>query len=153
MITLHYLRHIKLEQTQSPLYFYESIAMTEKKTKFLSAYVVYVDIMTKCIKCEWRQCVVGASVRLTWTARFKLTYWGRVMHICVSKLTIIASDNGLLPGWHQAIIWTKAEILLIRTLGTNFSESLCEIQTFSFKKMHLKMLSEKGNNFVSASMC
>ena len=26
-----------------------------------------------------------------------LTHWGRVMHICVSKLTIIGSDNGLLP--------------------------------------------------------
>ena len=27
-----------------------------------------------------------------------LTYWDRVTHICVSKLTIISSDNGLLPG-------------------------------------------------------
>ena len=33
-----------------------------------------------------------------------LTYWGRMTHICVSKLTIIGSDNGLSPGWHQAII-------------------------------------------------
>ena len=33
-----------------------------------------------------------------------LTHWGRVTHICVSKLTIIGSDNGLLLGWHQAII-------------------------------------------------
>ena len=27
-----------------------------------------------------------------------LTHWGRVTYICVSKLTIIGSDNGLLPG-------------------------------------------------------
>ena len=27
-----------------------------------------------------------------------LTHWGRVTHICVSKLTIIGSDNGLSPG-------------------------------------------------------
>ena len=27
-----------------------------------------------------------------------LTHWGRVMHICVSKLTIIGSDKGLSPG-------------------------------------------------------
>ena len=33
-----------------------------------------------------------------------LTHWGQVTHICVSKLTIIASDNGLSPDWRQAII-------------------------------------------------
>ena len=76
-----------------------------------------------------------------------LTHWGRVTHICVSKLTIIGSDNGLLPGWCQAIISANAGILLIQTLGTNFSEILSEILTFSFKKMHLKMLSAKWWQF------
>ena len=33
-----------------------------------------------------------------------LTHWGRVTHICVSKLTITISDNGLSPGRRQAII-------------------------------------------------
>ena len=46
----------------------------------------------------------------------ELTHWGRVTHICVSKLTIIGSNNGLLPDRRQAI---------------------------SFKKMHLKMSSGK----------
>ena len=32
-------------------------------------------------------------------------------------------------------------MLLIRTLGTNFSEVLIKINTFSLKKMHLKMSS------------
>ena len=41
--------------------------------------------------------------------------------ICVGKLTIIGSDNGLLPGRRQAIIWTNDGILLIPPLGTNFS--------------------------------
>ena len=41
------------------------------------------------------------------------------------------------------IIWTNAGILLIRTLGTNFSEILGEIHSFSFSKMHLKMSSAK----------
>ena len=45
-------------------------------------------------------------------------------HICVSKLTTIGSDNGLSPDRHQAIIWTKAGILLLRNLGTNFSDFL-----------------------------
>ena len=60
-------------------------------------------------------------------------------HICVGKLSIIGSDNGLSPGRCQAIIWTNAGILLIRPLGTNFSEILIGIQTFSLKKIHLKM--------------
>ena len=72
-----------------------------------------------------------------------LTQWGRVTHICVGKLTIIASDNGLSPGWRQAIIWTNAAILLNWTLGTNFSEILSETDIFSFKQMHLKMSSRK----------
>ena len=67
--------------------------------------------------------------------------------ICVNKLTIIGSDNGLSPGRRQAIIWTNAGILLIGPLGTNFSEILIEIETFSFKKIHLKMSSAKWRLF------
>ena len=76
-----------------------------------------------------------------------LTHWGRVTHICLDKLTIIGSDNGLSPGRRQAIIWTNAGILLIGPLGTNFIEILVGIQTFSFKKMHLKMSSAKWRPF------
>ena len=38
-------------------------------------------------------------------------------------------------------------MLLIGPLGTIFSEILIGIQTFSYKKMHLKMLSVKWNPF------
>ena len=69
------------------------------------------------------------------------------MHICVGNLTILGSDNGLSPGRRQAIIWTNAGILLIRTLGTNFSEILGEMHSFSFSKMHLKMSSAKWRLF------
>ena len=65
-------------------------------------------------------------------------------HICVSKLTIIGSENGLSPGRCQAIIWTNTGILLIGPLGTNFIEILIEIYTFSFKKMNLKMSHSSG---------
>ena len=44
------------------------------------------------------------------------THWGRVTHICVSKLTIIGSDNGLSPERRQAIIWTKAGNIVDLTL-------------------------------------
>ena len=69
----------------------------------------------------------------------RLTHWGRATNICVSKLTIIGSDNGLSPDRRQAIIWTNAGLLLIEPVGTNFCETLVEIHTFSFTKMHLKM--------------
>ena len=72
-----------------------------------------------------------------------LIHWGRVTHICVGKLTTIGADNGLSPGRRQAIIWTIAGILLFGPLGTNFGEILIGIQTFSFKKMPLKMSSAK----------
>ena len=68
-------------------------------------------------------------------------------HICVSKLTITGSGNGLSPERRQANIWTNAGILLIGTLGTNFSEILSEIHTFEFKKMHLKTSSAKRRPF------
>ena len=69
------------------------------------------------------------------------------MHICVSKLTIIGSDNGLSPGRCQAIIWTDAILLLIASFGTHFSEILNEILIFSFKKMRLKVPSAKWRPF------
>ena len=72
-----------------------------------------------------------------------LTHWGRVTHICVSKLTIIASDNGLSPGWRQAIIWTNDGILywILK------NKLLIKILTFSFKKMHLKIPSATWRPF------
>ena len=79
-----------------------------------------------------------------------LTHWDRVTHICVRNLTIIGSDNGLSPGRRQAITWTNVGILLIGPLGTNFSEMLIEIHTFSFKKIHLKMSSGKWRPFCLA---
>ena len=72
------------------------------------------------------------------------------MQIGVINLTIIGSDTGLSPGRRQAIIWTSAGIFLIET---NFSEILIEIHTFSFQKMHLKLLSRKWRPFVSFEMC
>ena len=76
-----------------------------------------------------------------------LTHWGRVTHICVGNLAIIGSDNGLSPGRRQAIIRSNAGISLIGPLGTNFSEIWIGIQTFSLKKIRLKMSSAKRRPF------
>ena len=69
---------------------------------------------------------------------YYLTHWGWVTHMCISKLFIIGSDNGLLPGrrqaspgLRQAIIYSNVGILLIGLQGTHLSEILIVIQTFS----------------------
>ena len=89
---------------------------------------IFASICKSCIFCWWDDVIASTD-------------------ICISKLTIIGPDNGLSPNRRQAIIWTSAGILLIRTLGTNFSEILSEILTFSFMKMHLKMLSGRWWQF------
>ena len=87
--------------------------------------------------------LIQIASKFTW----RLTHWGWVTYICVSNLTIIGSDNGLSPGRCQAIIRTNARILLIRPLGTNFSEILIKILIFSFKKMQWKVSSAKRRPF------
>ena len=90
----------------------------------------------------------AAVIIMSWINMLRLEhYWGRVTHICLSKLTIIGSDNALSPGRHQAIIRTNAGILLIGPFGTNFSEMLIKTLTFSLKKTRLKVLSAKWRPF------
>ena len=86
---------------------------------------------------NWFGMNVWQDLEMCWT------HWGRVTHICVNKQTIIVSDNGLSPGRRQAIIWNNVGLLLIEPLGTNSTEILIEIHTFSFKEMHLKLSSAK----------
>ena len=74
-------------------------------------------------------------------------------HICVSKLTITGSDDGLSPGWRQVIIWTNTGILLIGPLRTNFSENLIEILTFWFTKMRLKSVVCEMTAILSRPQC
>ena len=71
--------------------------------------------------------------------KIPFTHWGRMTHICFSKLIIIVSDNGLSPSRHLAIVWINAGILLTGPLGTNFSEIFIEIYLFSFKKLYLNI--------------
>ena len=113
--------------------------LSEPMLKYCSM-VPKKQILIEIHTCSLKQINFKMSFRLGLSM---LTHWGRVTHICVSDLTSIGSDNGLAPGRRQAIIRTNAGILLIRPLGTNFSEFLVEILIFSFKKMLLKVSSAK----------
>ena len=118
-----------------PSYLHNGISYTGKMT---SLYWIRALV---CVKA-W---ILGACSTFLWTAL--LTHWGREPHICVGNLTIIGSDNGLSPHRRQAIIWTNAGILLIGARGTSFIDISIEIQTFSYKKMHLKVSSAKWRPF------
>ena len=71
------------------------------------------------------------------------------IYICVSKLFIIGSDNGLSPSRRQAITWFNAGLLSIELSGTNSSENWIWIQNISFKKMHFNMPSAKMASILS----
>ena len=62
-----------------------------------------------------------------------LTYWGRVTHICVGKLTPLVS--------RQTIIWTSAVILLIGPLGTFKPDSNIFVQENVFGNVVCQMAS------------
>ena len=115
------------------------------------ASIICIRLWHKELLFKINFCYLGTpTLWITWSGIFVnllLTHWGRVTHICVGNLTIIGSDNGLSPDRRQAITWTNVGILLIGPLGTNFSEILIEIHTFSFKKIHLKMSFGKWRPF------
>ena len=97
-----------------------------------SQTVVYLLLM----KSYWFVCLM-----------LSFTHWGRMTHICVSKLTLTGSDNGLAPTRRQAIIRTNVGIFLIWPLRTNFNEIGIKIHTFSFKEIRFKMSSGKWRPF------
>ena len=69
-----------------------------------------------------------------------LTYWGRVTHVCVIKLTIIGPDNGLLHSRCKAIIWTN--------VGQISGISLAKFIHFHSRKYKWKGRLQNGYNFV-----
>ena len=124
---------------------YDSLSLYAAMMSYIASPIDY--LLKLPVKMYVYQKNLVMNLTLWWSCGYGLSPWGRVMHICVSKLTIIGSDNGFLPGRRQAIIWTTASILLIRPLGTNFNEISIAILTFSFKKIHWKMASGKWRPF------
>ena len=84
--------------------------------------------------------------------------WGRVTHthICVNKLTFLVQTIRVacrLAIAKPFIIFNNAGILLIELVETDFIGTLIEINSFSFKKMHSKMLSGKWPLLVQTIAC
>ena len=122
----------KVQQNMCELYRWVNARKTHWSCNTLTLthrYGIYYEILGYTMKyCD-----------ISYLPSTNLIYWGWVTHICLGKIIIIGSDNGLSPGRRQAIIWTNAAIFLIGLLGTNFSEIL--------KKIRLKMSSAKCQPF------
>ena len=106
----------------------KKVMVLKKLLPRLATRGIYSPVDWRCDEAWREQTLVYPPVM----CQQRLTHWGRVTHICVGKLSIVGSDNGLSPGRHQAI-----------SLGTNVSKILIEIRTFSLKKLRLKMSSAK----------
>ena len=102
-------------------------------------YLTHCGLVTLCgdiyLNQHWLRLWLGAvrQQAITWDNFNKfqdlpganeLTHWGRVTHICFSKLAIIGSDNGLSPGRRQAIIWTNAGNIVNWSLGNKLQWNL-----------------------------
>ena len=87
--------------------------------KIIKSTNIFVFFLTEIqhVNCQSFEILAGnykskPDYQLPRCWQFMLPHWGRVTHICVDKLTIIGSENGLSPGWRQAITWTNVGILL-----------------------------------------
>ena len=119
---------------------WHGMAMLSPKGNFHLPHWVSLAGVAGLVLCNSKETSNVVSLVI---ASCDFTHWVQVTHICISKLTIIGSDNGLSPGRRQAIIWTNTGILLIGPLGTKVSGIIIEIDIFSFKKVHFKMSSGK----------
>ena len=52
-----------------------------------------------------------------------LIHWGRVKHICLSKLTVIGSDNGLAPSHHLNQCWNIVNWTLMNNIQWNINRN------------------------------
>ena len=73
-----------------------------------------------------------------------LTHWGRVTHICVSKLNSIGSDNALSPSHHLNRCWNIVNLTLGNKLPWNVYRNS---YIFIKKNLYLKMSSGKWRPF------
>ena len=74
-----------------------------KSLKFFTTALCRLVTKHKCTYSKRHLGRIARSAELM-DSTPKLTYWGRVTHICVGKLTIIGLDKGLSHGRRQAII-------------------------------------------------
>ena len=100
----------------------------------MATYIVLMDAGSNYLQwaCSWCTCPELDATDVKFVKRNINSLRPSDAYMRQQTMPSLGSDNGLPPGWHQAIIWTNAGGLLsIETLGIDI---LIDIQTFSFKK-------------------
>ena len=87
----------------------------------------------------WQRFIFNFGASHIHTSPYLSIDWDQVTHICISKLTVIISDNGLAPLWRQSITWINDCILSVRLWGIYCTEILFKIQKFPITEMPLKI--------------
>ena len=142
--------HYKDKTVARPSYIYTEDSNTyETPLDWCKGNTAWTDIFQIKYYIDSKTWIVWETVFSSTSIK---THWGGVTQICVGKITIIGSDNGLSPGRRQTIIWTNAGILLIGLLGTNFSEFESEFHHFHSRKCVWTCRLRNGGYFVSASI-
>ena len=114
-------------------------------------WVIISEVLTTISQELLNISILDMSLKIT---NLRLTHWGRVTHICVGKLSIIGSDNGLSPGRRQAIIWKKCSNIVNWTLRNKVQWNLNpNSYIFIQENVSEKYRLESSGHFVSASMC
>ena len=68
----------------------------------LSICIGYKEISVALVTYEFETLPQSLTINASTHFLIKVLSWKGRIHVCLSKLTTIGSDNGLLPGWHQA---------------------------------------------------
>ena len=74
-----------------------------------------------------------------------------VSYVCIGKLDLHYLSNVSSPVQRQAIIWTNADLLSIKSQTTYLIDVLFGIQKFSFKKIHFGMSPANSRPFCLGS--
>ena len=93
------------------------------------------------------------KLHLNLPAANKLTHWGWVIHICISNLTIIGSDNGLSLARTKPLSEPMLEYSWLDPWEQIQLKSYSKFIHFHSKKMHLKidgLMQERRNSIAKA---
>ena len=114
-------------------------ALNEGSLKLIAEHLALSKLVWCCPYCVLR---VGSP---THSCLIDLTYFQKCLMPANWSVWVAKSSSPMMPVRRQAITWTNVGLLLIRLLGTNFSEIRCAIlsYSFSYKEMHLKISSAR----------
>ena len=120
-VSMHTYKHLHLTQMHHSVHSSDFVTYSFVSVFFLLAHMGVIPKQKVTIYYTY---ILYVKNDFQHQLQIKLTHSRRLTHICVTKLTMISSDNGLSPCQHQTILWTNAWILLTAPLWTTLREKI-----------------------------